>query len=751
MSVSKFSISIILLGFCMAFAYDVRVEQTDWMGGSGMLGPVTNWGTQYAERESITTATPGVVSLVATDWDYSLWTSHTLYSGSVSPFFQGAMPADIDNDGDKDIIAITGDEVSWFECIAPFSYVSHSVGAYSITDHGCIYPSDLNGDGKIDILLAAPAIGAGWCENIDGGITWDWHFLGNEIGYERISAADFDNDGDNDVLASAMYSGIVLFRNNGIDFSYELISSSYYAGFRIYPADFNNDGYPDFYSVGWNSFIAIFLNDGTGHFTISFSYDGSSDDYSYDGTWAQDMDNDGDMDIVTGTSTSIGDGRFYGFLNDGTGTNFVRITLVPSGAFPYWDGAMAADIDLDGFSDIVASYSAIGWYRQLPTSPLNFALHTIEPAIPYSHWIYVEDLDNGCAPDPDIIVTELNAHIIYENNMILSYASVGTLASSILDAEDTAMWHEFGWDACIPYENSIAFYWRAGDDISTFSSIPWNGPIPGIVLDTPDSTEIDGLGRYFQYRVEFVGSDDIAALYKVWVEYDTFTLAPPTAASIEYNEETDCDGINTVEICYTIDSPDSLPADVSIQFSSDGGTSWAVSPSTVTDAEGDLGINIVPGDHCFYWILSTDVPGIEGRDWSARIIVSALDSSDTAYYFAPLDSRPPDVNIFDYPVQIQFPDSVILNWSVEDLFWSHQPGTLSIICGSDTIDTVLSDTFFVWHPDWSTISCDNAIFRVVMRDSFCNWGEDTCVTGLCPDIVPPEIIPIDTLSKCFDF
>ncbi len=737
---------IILLSLC--FAYDVRVEQTDWMGGGGIYGPVAIWGTQYAEKESVTTASPGVVSLIATDWDYSAWTNHTLYSGTVDGFTQGAMPVDIDNDGDKDIIAITGDGVCWFECIAPFTYTQHIISVCPVSSSGCVYPSDLNGDGETDILVASASSGTvGWIENLDGGTTWSWHLLLSDY-YDRISAADFDNDGDNDILVSGQGYQIVLLRNNGTGFDYELISSSH-SNFRVYPADFNNDGYLDFYSVGWTPELVIFLNDGTGHFTISFNYDGSSDDGEYDGTWAQDMDNDGDMDIVIGTLTLTGDSRFYGFLNDGTGTNFVRMTLVPSGAFPYWDGAMAADIDLDGFSDIVGACSSVGWYRQLPTLPLNFSLHVIEASIPSSHWVYVEDLDNGCAPDPDIIVTGNGAHLIYENNMILSYASIGYLESSVLDAGNTVNWREIGWDACIPYDNSIAFYWRAGDDVATFLTLPWNGPIAGDVLDTPDSADIDGSGRYFQYRVEFGGGDDIAALHEVWAEYDTFILAPPTVTEIEYGEETDCDSVNIVEICYTIDSPDSVPANVSIEFSSDGGASWTFSPITVTDAEGDLGADVSPGEHCFNWVLSYDISNYEGRNCSARIIISGAGLSDTAYYSAPLDSRPPDVQILLCPSQILRGDSAALDWIVSDIFWNSDPGTLFIqYCASE--DTIItSDLSYVWHPDWDSIYCDSAVFRVVMRDSFCNWGEDSCSVHLCPDIFPPQIVPIETLDNCF--
>ncbi len=764
MSTLKFGVVIILGVICSIFAYDVRVEQTDWMGGGGIYGPVANWGTQYAERESVTTATPGMASLIATEWDYSAWIRHEIVSGTIAEHFQGLMPADIDGDGDIDIVGLVGIAVKWFEQTTDYTFVAHTIGTAlgggtSWTDTPCSWVDDIDKDGDTDVLIASDiGIGVEWFENIGGGATWNWHLLDGVNGYHRISSADFDCDGDIDIVAvdnaHSTYSGnIYLFRNNGgMSFVKELAVNLPYDGFgngwRVYPADFNGDGYPDLYTPGFND-VFIMLNDGTGHFSISPSFSPSS--WYGDGAWAQDIDMDGDMDLVTGGGSAYD--SFHAFLNNGTGTDFTMILLTDE-ASDYYDGAIAADIDLDGFPDIAGVLTSVGWFRQNPTAPLNFTLYTIDTYLLGSgHWIYTAPVGKSCSPTMDILVSNGNYptgyHYIYENNMILAYASFGYLESSVLDVASTSTWHRIGWDACIPYDNSIAFYWRAGDDVATFLTLPWNGPIAGDVLDTPDSVDIYGTGRYFQYKVEFQSGDDIAVLHKFWVEYDTFALAPPTVTSIEYSEETDCDGVNTVEICYTIDSPDSVPAYVLIEFSYDGGASWTISPITVTDVEGDLGTNVSPGEHCFNWLLSYDIPNFEGRNCSARIIVSGAGLSDTAYYSAPLDSRPPDVQILLCPEQISRGDSTTFNWFVNDIFWNSDPGTVFVQYCSREDTIITSDLSYVWHPQWDSIYCDSATFRVVMRDSFCNWGEDTCAVSLCPDVSPPEIIPIDTLSQCF--
>ncbi|RKZ26396.1 hypothetical protein DRQ26_04480, partial [bacterium] len=139
-----------------------------------------------------------------------------------------------------------------------------------------------------------------------------------------------------------------------------------------------------------------------------------------------------------------------------------------------------------------------------------------------SHWVYVEDVDDGCIPDMDLLASGSNAHIIYENKMLEDFANWGYLESSIVDIGFSANWKKIGWEACIPYDSSIAFYWRASDHIAGFDTIRWNGPIWGNSLVSPDSANIYGIGQYFQYRVEFFyTSDDIAVLHKFRAEYDT--------------------------------------------------------------------------------------------------------------------------------------------------------------------------------------------------------------------------------------
>ncbi len=95
------------------------------------------------------------------------------------------------------------------------------------------------------------------------------------------------------------------------------------------------------------------------------------------------------------------------------------------------------------------------------------------------------------------------------------------------------------------------------------------------------------------------------------------------STSLTFSEETDCDGQNLVEICYD------FPCDsgfVNISASSDGGSSWIESGegwfSSLTEAEGDLGIITESGEHCFTWNAGTDLPDYESDDFQILIETS---------------------------------------------------------------------------------------------------------------------------------
>jgi hypothetical protein len=52
--------------------------QTDWSGDSAVLGPVSDWGTQFFTSDSITCQISGQISPVSVGGNPNLWTRHVI-------------------------------------------------------------------------------------------------------------------------------------------------------------------------------------------------------------------------------------------------------------------------------------------------------------------------------------------------------------------------------------------------------------------------------------------------------------------------------------------------------------------------------------------------------------------------------------------------------------------------------------------------------------------------------------------------
>ena len=171
---------------------------------------------------------------------------------------------------------------------------------------------------------------------------------------------DYDNDGDEDIVAVGTYQPHALYRNNGDGTFTNVAEQAGIAdprgGWGSLFADYDNDGYPDLYITrgGWSGAAenTLYHNNGDGTFTDVTHTAGVSDPQSsFCAAWA-DYDNDGYLDLYIADGV-IGDGAanvLYRNNGDGTFTNTAEKAGVANTGNSL--GTAWGDYDKDGYIDL---------------------------------------------------------------------------------------------------------------------------------------------------------------------------------------------------------------------------------------------------------------------------------------------------------------------------------------------------------------------------------------------------------------
>lgn len=247
--------------------------------------------------------------------------------------------------------------------------------------------ADLDNDGDQDVLYTQPNQELlQWYENQGEG-----DFLIREVGNfpEAFSVwvIDFDDDGDNDLFASSYDPAqVVYFENDGQQvFSYHLISTEIPHPLTIAAGDIDGDGDDDIACATQdaNKGMMLLRNDGNLVFT---PMDLSSQPYS--STWVilEDLDRDGDIDVLGNNFHNNGGVLWY----EQTSPLVFTEHLVP---FPGTHGFTAADLDGDDDTDLaaVACGVQVAWFENDGLN--NFTSHLLDENFDCAVSITAADLD----------------------------------------------------------------------------------------------------------------------------------------------------------------------------------------------------------------------------------------------------------------------------------------------------------------------------------------------------------------------
>ncbi len=288
--------------------------------------------------------------------------------------------------------------------IAPvFAIVEHTIdgdfgGAFTV------YSADIDDDGDLDVLGAAADDDAiTWWENDNGsGTSWTKRTIDSNFeSATSIYAEDINNDGNIDILGAAFVGKEVAWWENingsGTSWTKRTIDSNFTGAYSVYSADINNDGNMDVLGAAWVDDDIVWWESGPSIIIgspptwIKHIVDGSFDGAT--SVYAEDVDDDGDMDIL-GTAYYANDITWWE-NNDGSGTSWTEHTV--DGNFDGARSVYSADLNDDGDIDILGaagSDDAITWWENNLSSMPPWIKHTIDSNFDAAHSVYAGDIDN---------------------------------------------------------------------------------------------------------------------------------------------------------------------------------------------------------------------------------------------------------------------------------------------------------------------------------------------------------------------
>lgn len=330
-------------------------------------------------------------------------------------------PADLDNDGDLDVISAGAnggsDWINWNENLGGGQFGPKQLISTLPENTYCIHAGDMDNDGDMDVLSASIYDGRiGLFENLGVGLFDTLQTLTDDLGSATfVSAADLEGDGDLDVLWATQSNSSVGWIENlgGNQFSSitALSGGSTWAAKCVRAADIDGDGDMDVLSASSSDDkIAWYENLGGLVFgsqqIISNQADGARSVYFAD------LDQDSDLDVL---SASVDDNKIAWYENLGDGL-FGTEQIITLDAIAAWS-VYSADLDLDGDMDVLsASFNGnkLSWYENLGSGDFGIQQVIFSPA-----WsamcITAADLDDD--GDMDVLAAIAGSHKVswFEN------------------------------------------------------------------------------------------------------------------------------------------------------------------------------------------------------------------------------------------------------------------------------------------------------------------------------------------------
>lgn len=585
--------------------------QTDWQGGPGVPGPVTNWQDRFSVSGAMDWDTePGQLKLIVDRSENSIASAN-------GPYFVIAVDMDVDGDLDAAGCSNVSDEVFWVENTngQGTSWTKHVIGA--VTSPRFIAVSDFDNNGYRDIAASSDEedkivlfryYPGGWATSTT---------ITSGFDARQIRAQDIDQDGFTDIVGVSSYSGDVCWWKNdgtGSSWNQNYIDGALIGAYTCDVGDFNGDGHPDIAAASnsANDICAYISQSPYGYswtkYTIATNY---NDPVSIS---AADFNNDGTDDFAVASSASSGNLTWYDFLD--TQSSWTSHQMTGAGAQGIYD-IVAHDMDGDGYPDIAAAAyneNTIVWCKNTEYLGQPWQTFPVSTFFAGALGVSVGDMD-GDGP-PDVLGCAYTGDKVSWWR-VSGFTSPSLLTSSILDIEpdDPGMveWDYIHWSKTTPAGTSVMFRLKTSYDSGNMGS--WSA---WITSASDLASVVSQGGSYLQYQVRLATSNPnvTPSLKDVSILWTPVSIEDGTSMPVDGRSVWLASG-NPVSGAFSIGYSVELPGRVSVAvYDSAGRTVSTVAEGELASGVYSALVPVLPAG-CYTIVMET-----EGGMAAQRVVVT---------------------------------------------------------------------------------------------------------------------------------